>query len=101
MTAIFVKSFQGERPRIDPRHLPNEFAQTAKGCHFYHGNLSPLKQVETTADTVISDAKTIFRYLNTHWFAWNVDVDAVNSPIANDPYAVSYTHLTLPTICSV
>lgn len=90
MTAIFLKSFQGERPRIDPRHLPNEFAQIAKGCHFYHGNLSPLKQVETTADTVIYGAKTIFRYLNAYWFAWNVDVDAVNSPIANDPWQRVY-----------
>lgn len=90
MTAIFVNSFQGERPRIDPRHLPNEFAQTAKGCHFYHGNLSPLRQLATTGDSVISDAKTIFKYLNEHWFAWNVDVDAVNSSIANDPWQRVY-----------
>jgi hypothetical protein len=90
MAAIFLKSFQGERPRIDPRHLPNEFAQKAKGCHFYHGNLSPLRQLATTGDNVITNAKTIFRYLNEHWFAWNVDVDAVNSPIANDPWQRVY-----------
>lgn len=99
MTAIFVNSFQGERPRIDPRHLPNEFAQTAKGCHFYHGNLSPLRQLADAGSSVIFDAKTIFRYLNEHWFAWNVDVDAVNSPIANDPWQrVYYTGDSYPKV---
>lgn len=90
MTAISVKSFLGERPKLDPRHLPNEAAQTAKGCHFYHGNLSPLKAPLLNGETVISDAKTIFKYLNQYWFAWNVEVDAVNSPVANDPWQRVY-----------
>jgi len=99
MTAIFLKSFSGERPKLDPRHLPNEFAQVASGCHFYNGNLSPLKKTLLTGDTVLPDAKTIFRYLNEHWFAWNIDVDAVNSPIANDPWQrVYYTGDGLPKV---
>ncbi len=90
MTAILLKSFAGERPKLDPRHLPNESAQVAKGCHFYHGNLSPLKRPLINGDTVLPDAKTIFKYLNQHWFAWNSEVDAVNSPVANDPWQRVY-----------
>jgi len=90
MTAIFLKSFSGERPKLDPRHLPNEAAQTAKGCHFYHGNLSPLRSPLLSGDTVQIGAKTIFKYLNQHWLAWNTDIDAVNSPVANDPWQRVY-----------
>lgn len=90
MTAIFLKSFAGERPKLAPRHLPNESAQIAKGCHFYHGNLSPLREPLLSGETVQSDARTIFKYLNEHWFAWNIDVDAVSSPVANDPWQRVY-----------
>jgi len=90
MPAISLNTFAGERPKLDPRHLPNEAAQSAKGCHFYNGNLSPLKSPLLTDESVISDAKTIFKYLNQHWFAWNVDVDAVNSPVASDPWQRVY-----------
>lgn len=90
MTSIFVKAFSGERPKLDPRHLPNESAQVANGCHFYHGNLSPLKKPLVNGETVLPDAKTIFKYLNQHWFAWNVEVDAVNSPVAKDPWERVY-----------
>jgi hypothetical protein len=90
MAAIFLKSFSGERPKLDPRHLPNESAQIAKGCHFYHGNLSPLRQPLSNGEGVLADAKTIFKYLNEHWFAWNTDVDAVSSPVANDPWQRVY-----------
>lgn len=77
-------------PKLDPRRLPNESAQIAKGCHFYHGNLSALRKPLVNGDTVLPNAKTIFRYLNQHWFAWDVDVDAVNSPVANDPWERVY-----------
>ncbi len=90
MTAIYVKAFAGERPKLDPRHLPNESAQVAEGCHFYHGNISPLKRPTLNGETVMLNAKTMFKYLNLHWFAWGVDVDAVNSPVANDPWQRVY-----------
>ena len=41
-------------------------------------------------ESVPSDTETIFRYLNQHWFSWSVDVDAVNSPVANDPWQRVY-----------
>jgi hypothetical protein len=90
MTAIYVKAFAGERPKADPRHLPNEAAQLAQGCHFYRGNLSALKKPLLTNETVDEDAKTIFKYLNQHWFAWDSYVNAVNSPVANDPWQRVY-----------
>lgn len=90
MTAIFLESFAGERPKLAPRHLPNESAQIASGCHFYHGNLSALKAPLLHDDTVPSDTKTLFRYLNQHWLSWDSDVNAVNSPVANDPWQRVY-----------
>lgn len=86
MPVIYINTFQGERPKVDPRLLPNESAQEAKGCHFYSGNLSALNQPLSTDETVLSNAKTIFLYDDTHWFSWDKRVNAVNSPVANDPW---------------
>jgi len=90
MATIFIKAFMGERPRIDPRHLPNEAAQIASGCHFYHGNLSALRKPKLTGETVLFNAKTIFKYLNIYWFAWSKKINAVNSQVANDPWQRVY-----------
>lgn len=90
MPAISVKTFAGERPKVDPRLLPNESASKAYGCHFDNGNLSPLKRPALTGDTVIFDAKTIYKHLNEYWFSWNKVVNAVASPVANDPWQRVY-----------
>ena len=90
MPAISVKTFAGERPKIDPRLLPNESASKAYGCHFDNGNLSPLRLPELTDVSVISNAKTIYHYLDQYWFSWNKAVNAVASPIANDPWQRVY-----------
>ncbi|GGI85782.1 hypothetical protein GCM10007978_24300 [Shewanella hanedai] len=90
MSSIYINSFSGEMPRVDARHLPNEAAQIAKGCHFYQGNLSPLKLPKLTGDHVSSNTKTLFKYLNQHWFTWDKHVDAINSPVANDPWQRVY-----------
>ncbi|NRA62297.1 MAG: hypothetical protein HRU25_15645 [Psychrobium sp.] len=90
MPTIFVNKFAGEQVKLDPRHLPNEYAQVASGCHFYHGNLSPLRKPLLTNITVPIDTKTIYNYLHKHWFSWSADVDVVSSPVANDPWQRVY-----------
>lgn len=90
MPAISVKTFAGERPKIDPRLLPNESASKAYGCHFDNGNLSPLKRPALTGISVLPNAKTIYQHLNEHWFAWDKVVNAVASPIADDPWQRVY-----------
>lgn len=90
MPAISVKTFAGERPKVDPRLLPNESAAKAYGCHFDNGNLSPLKSPVLTGISVISNAKTIYKHLNEYWFSWDKAVNAVASPVANDPWQRVY-----------
>lgn len=90
MPVITVKTFAGERPKLDPRLLPNESASIAYGCHFDNGNLSPLKRPALTGIAVLQNAKTIYQYLNEYWFAWDKHVNAVPSPIADDPWQRVY-----------
>ena len=89
MALIHIKSFAGEAPRVSPERLPSQMSQTAKGCHFYHGNLEALR-VPGQQTSVLSNAKSLFQYLNQHWFAWDKVVDAVNSPVASDPWERVY-----------
>ena len=86
---IFVKSFKGETPKLDVRHLSNESAQEAFNCHFYHGNLEGIKGIFAVSD-MSSAVKSIYKYLGEHWFTWDTNVDAVGSPVANDPWQRVY-----------
>ena len=90
MPAISVKTFAGERPKIDPRLLPDQYATTADSCHFDNGNLSPLRAALDTNINLAPNTKTIYRYLNAHWFSWSSKVNAVASPIAGDPWERVY-----------
>lgn len=90
MPAISVKTFAGERPKLDPRLLPNQYAVVANNCHFDNGNLSPIKKNSEQVGGVSANARTIFKYLNEYWFSWGGKVNAVSSPIADDPWQRVY-----------
>ncbi|WP_299262881.1 hypothetical protein [uncultured Psychrosphaera sp.] len=90
MPIIYLETFAGERPKLDPRLLPNEASQVAYNCHFDNGNLSALYDSSVIDIALDAKTKTIFKYLNTHWFSWESDVDVVPSLIANDPYQRLY-----------
>ncbi|MDN3390856.1 hypothetical protein [Pseudoalteromonas sp. APC 3691] len=90
MPVITIKTFGGEIPKLDPRLLPNEAATKAFGCHFDNGNLSPLKEHLEIAAPVPDDTKTIYLHENEYWFSWSVDVNAVASPVASDPWSRVY-----------
>ncbi len=97
MATIRLKNFAGELPLVHPTLLPASASQTASNVRLETGALRPLRgpttiQAQKESGTVVS----IYKY-NSSWFEWNVDVNAVGSPIANDSYdRVYYTGDSYP-----
>ncbi|HDM8192338.1 TPA: hypothetical protein P0E30_003771 [Vibrio harveyi] len=85
MPKIDVAAFYGERPKVPPRGLPNEYAVTAKDCQLEVGNLEPYKGLLDTAELLDIQHKTIFKFKDW-WFKWTTDVDVAMSPVINDPW---------------
>lgn len=77
-------------PRVDPRLLPDANAQAATNCKYERGNLEPLMALSPLTGQIKEGTKTLFHYLDQHWFSWNEEVDAVNSPIPQDPHQRVY-----------
>lgn len=77
---------------------PNQ-AQSAINCRFDRGTLRPLKALSAVqAVLTASNPLSIYKYGN-YWFEWAGDVDAVPSPIGNDPYdRVFFTGDTYPRV---
>ena len=98
MAILKLKAFRGERPLYHPTLLNETEAQTAKNLRLETGALRPLRgnttiQAQTETGTVVS----LYRYTDSVWFEWNVDVNAVGSPIVNDAYdRVYYTGDSYP-----
>ncbi|KFA99481.1 hypothetical protein [Vibrio sp. ER1A] len=90
MARINLNMFRGERPNTAPHLLPNEYATVAKNANFDRGILAPYKAPLGTLDPIDSSIKTLFRYQNQYWFKWDSKVDAVLSPIAQDPWGRVY-----------
>lgn len=89
---IAVSAFKGQSNAFAPRLINNEQAQKAVNCIVRNGNLTPLKGNSelATQPSIANNAKTIFLYRGTHWFSWPLDVDVVDSPIAEDEYERAY-----------
>ncbi|HIF6165145.1 MULTISPECIES: hypothetical protein [Vibrio harveyi group] len=85
MPKIEVPTFFGERPKVAPRALPNEYAVKALDCKFGGGNLEAYNGVLDTNEPLDTQHKTIFRFMDW-WFKWTTDVDVVVSPIVADPW---------------
>lgn len=86
---ISIPLMKGELPRLEPHLLPNESAQCAKNCHFERGIISPLRTDKFIRNLAISP-KTLFRYTKEHWFTWNLGVDAIFNPMAQDKWQRVY-----------
>lgn len=88
MTAIRITTFQGLRPRINPRLLPETSAQVADNCDIRSGTLAPVKRpayVYTPSKPLPSLA--IYKAINgdaSSWLTWPFDVDAVKMPMPPD-----------------
>lgn len=92
MTALPMKQFTGEFPRINPHDLSPNAAQFAENCDFTQGNLTGIKSRVAVPGVNAPGAKSIFVYdgLTFSYYSWPRDVDAVRSPIASDAYARFY-----------
>lgn len=81
---VGANSFRGEAPRLTPRELPENGAQSAVNARLQSGDLEAWRQfalTETLAQTSFVD--TIY-LLNDTWLSWSVDVDVARGAIAGD-----------------
>ncbi|MFM5142974.1 hypothetical protein ACEUA0_10755 [Aeromonas veronii] len=78
--------------------MSDEVAVIARDCHFDHGVISPLEDDASAGVELPIVPTTLFHY-GQHWFAWNKVVEAIRSPIAQDPYGrVYYTDGEYPKV---
>lgn len=98
MPVIDIVTMRGEMPRVEPHLLSDEVAVTAKDCHFDSGVICPFMG-DTAEGALPVAAKTLFRYRDDVWFAWNKVVEVMRSPVAQDPYGrVYYTDGDYPKV---
>ncbi|EAY3716983.1 hypothetical protein FGS56_18375 [Salmonella enterica] len=101
MPAIDIISMRGEMPRVLSHMLPDAFALLARNCHFRFGVITPVNDDVESNVTFGIKPETIFLYRKDKWFTWQGMVDAVRSPVAQDPYGrVYYTDGQYPKVTS-
>ncbi len=96
MTAVNIKAFRGQIPRILDRLLQPNFASVALNCKITAGGVEPLAglaQVYASSQNI----ETVFRYrafvdgaFTNNWLTWSEDVNVVPSANANDQYGRFY-----------
>ena len=91
MTAVNIKAFRGQIPRISERLLTPNHATRALNCKITSGSLDPLAGIGQVFSTSIN-IETVYRYrafvsgaYADNWLTWAQDVNIVPSPNANDP----------------
>jgi hypothetical protein len=96
MTAVNIKAFRGQIPRVSERLLQPNNAARALNCKITAGSLDPLAGLEQVYDANRS-VETIYRYrafrsgvFVDNWLTWAEDVNVVPSPNANDPFGRFY-----------
>jgi hypothetical protein len=88
---INVPTFKGMMNAVASRLIGETQAVTAKNCVTRNGNLTPLYDNSAAGSPELeSNSKSLFLYQGEHWFSWAQDVNAVNSPIAQDDYQRVY-----------
>lgn len=101
MPAIDIISMHGEMPRVLPHMLPDGYSVLAKNCHFRFGVITPVSDDGKNEVTFGIKPDTVFLYSQNKWFTWSGIVDAVRSPVAQDPYGrVYYTDGQYPKVTS-
>lgn len=101
MPAIDIISMRGEMPCVLSHMLPDAFALLARNCHFRFGVITPVNDDVESNVTFGIKPETIFLYRKDKWFTWQGMVDAVRSPVAQDPYGrVYYTDGQYPKVTS-
>lgn len=98
MVAIRINKFGGIAPKLNPRYLPDERAQTATNVDTTTGgSLLPLDGTGSNILSVGSSIKTIFRYKEEYepidaqwWLRSNDDLDFCRAQITGDVEEVVY-----------
>lgn len=85
MTALRITTFQGLRPRTNPRLIGDTNAQDATNCDIQAGSLRPVNRAQQVYNSVKTPPlMAIYRAIegpNTAWLTWPFDVDAVKMPM--------------------
>ena len=93
---VHIPSFQGMVTALAPRLLSAEQGEFAENCVFRTGNLAPAKGRSVVPDgtfasqNFVSGAESLYLYEDDFWFSWDKDVNAVPSPINEDPHKRVY-----------
>jgi hypothetical protein len=95
MTTISIKSFNGLTPKLSPRLLQADHAQTANNVILSNGKIVPLKAVSAAVATVAAGTKSIYRWGATasdtlYWLAFQKDTSVIQSPVNNDAWSRIY-----------
>lgn len=99
MAGFFIRSFGTRAPRVSPRLLRDDQAQTAKNLNPSSGELAPLKGLAQVGSGLLSKPgtkKTIYRWgqqldsETQYWFHWTADVHVVRGPVAGDTIERTY-----------
>lgn len=91
MTLLSVKAFDGLKPVVKPRLLPDSNAQVAQNVRLVSGSIEPLRASTTLKSTTVASPRTIFRYgagaiEANYWLEFDNDTDVMRSPIPNDQW---------------
>ncbi|MEN6540830.1 MAG: hypothetical protein ABFC67_14580 [Mizugakiibacter sp.] len=85
MTALRVTTFQGLRPRTNPRLLGDTQAQEASNCDIGSGVLTPIKRPQLTyTPNKTLPALAVYKAIegaSSAWLTWPFDVDVVKIPL--------------------
>ncbi len=87
MTALHVKPFRGQVPRLSDRLIGANQAVAALNCQITAGRLDPLMGPGLVHTSLASSIATIYRYRYKgadNWLVWSRVVDVVKSPTAQD-----------------
>lgn len=81
--AIALRGFIGEQPRILPRLMPENAAQSAVNCRLDDGGLTPFRRSAVIEAVASAAYQTIYRHGAT-WLGWSGVVNAAPGPVAQD-----------------
>lgn len=98
MAAVKISAFGGIAPKLNPRYLPEQRAQTAQNVDTTRaGALTPLRDYGAPILTGITNAKALYRYNEDYatedgnwWIASKNDTDFCRSQIIGDAVELTY-----------
>lgn len=93
---LALDSFRGQAPRLTPRALPANAAQSAVNAKLVSGDLEPWRQFATTKLLTAAAAVRSIYLLNDKWLSWTQQVDVARGIIAGD--TTYRTYLTCPAL---